>query len=660
MSTSTDAGASTHYALVTPSGAVSDVSVGLTDAASRASGVVYKIGFTASATGALVAGSGTITVAAAAGTKLPNCALVTDLATHSSVDSCAHDAAPAATMTVTTGVAIAAGDQVQLVFDGATNASVAGTHSLGVSTSTDAGGRATYALVASGALEGRVIDSEHNVVQGGIVQACLSTNRTCYTAQISETGLYVLFVPLGTYALTAYPQSKFLGEATAPGTAALSSPASIARRTITVPALAPLPHGVDIAGQDSGVPGWRWDAPAPMAVHNCRGGIGEVSVTLRNSVTGKDKTVVALLVESPLGSGTYKAVIPPLTPGHGAATVRYNFYCPTAVFPLSGPSSGGAKVLINGTGFTGATAVYFGNAAATSYTVLSSRTVQAVTPPGSGTVAVTVVTPRGRSAGGRESDYSYVDLSSVSPARGPSSGGARVVIKGSGASPARSWRAGPQPQRPSSPRHWVGWPSPPAPPRSPRPRRAARGSQSSAAPRGWSRTLYNAGAGPPACAISPPSGRVRTSPRSSSARHKPGSQSAGPPGRARPRRSFRHRAASAIRWPRRNSPSGALPVSDQLEESGGALPRPTTRSAPILANAAHRGPTRQADKSGPNYPRRVNLSQRQQEMPVTPAQPGHLMRQALKGFFNHSARAFGATLRDLARRWHDPSGSRQI
>ncbi len=204
------------------------------------------------------------------------------------------------------------------------------------------------------------------------------------------------------------------------------------RRTITVKALAPLPHGVDIAGQDSGVPVWRWDNPAPMTVHNCRGGIGEVSITLSNSETGVDKRVVALLWESPPGSGTYKGNIPPLEPGHGAATVEYSFYCPTAVFPEAGPASGGAKVLINGTGFTGATAVYFGARHAVRFAVLSAHTIEAFTPPGSGTVAVKVVSPRGQSSGGRSSDYSYVGLSSVSQARGPSGGGARVVIKGSG------------------------------------------------------------------------------------------------------------------------------------------------------------------------------------------------------------------------------------
>ncbi len=287
-------------------------------------------------------------------------------------------------MVLTTQVAVAGRDEVQVVFDGVTNTDVAGLHLLRVSTSTDASGSAGYSLAAGAAIEGTLIDSEHNAVDGGLLQACLSKTRLCYTTPIGSGGLFSAFVPPGSYVLTAYPQSKYLAEATAPGAAVLRRAGSILRRTITVRALAPLPHGVDIAGQDSGVPSWRWDNPAPMTVHDCRGGIGEASVTLTNSVTGKDKTVIVLLLESPPGSGTYKATIPPLTPGHGGATVRYNFYCPTAVFPESGPSVGGAKVDISGTGFTGATAVFFGSRPALSFTVLSPRTIRAVTPPGIG------------------------------------------------------------------------------------------------------------------------------------------------------------------------------------------------------------------------------------------------------------------------------------
>ena len=126
---------------------MSDLSVSVAPDVAGASGAAYTIDFKASATGALVANSGTISVTAATGTKLPRCAVVTDLVTHASEDSCAGDVPPASTMTITTQVAVGAGDDVQVVFSGATNSVVVG-HQLRVSTSTDAGAITHYALAA--------------------------------------------------------------------------------------------------------------------------------------------------------------------------------------------------------------------------------------------------------------------------------------------------------------------------------------------------------------------------------------------------------------------------------------------------------------------------------------------------------------------------------
>jgi hypothetical protein len=108
--TSKDSAGSANYRLVPRGGAISGLSVSVTPNIAGAAGTTYTVGFNTSATGALVAGAGTITVTAAPGTKLPNCALVTDLTTN--------------------------------------NTDVAGLHTLRVSTSTDAGGGARYDLVA--------------------------------------------------------------------------------------------------------------------------------------------------------------------------------------------------------------------------------------------------------------------------------------------------------------------------------------------------------------------------------------------------------------------------------------------------------------------------------------------------------------------------------
>lgn len=68
----------------------------------------------------------------------------------------------------------------------------------------------------------------------------------------------------------------------------------------------------------------------------------------------------------------------------------------TSVSPARGPTGGGTPVLINGSGFTGATQVMFGANNATSFVVQSDTQITATTPAGGvGLVDVTVTTPEG-------------------------------------------------------------------------------------------------------------------------------------------------------------------------------------------------------------------------------------------------------------------------
>jgi alpha-tubulin suppressor-like RCC1 family protein len=77
------------------------------------------------------------------------------------------------------------------------------------------------------------------------------------------------------------------------------------------------------------------------------------------------------------------------------------------VQPNAGPSSGGTTVTITGPNFTGATAVKFGSTSATSFAVNSTTSITAVSPPGTGTVDVTVTTPGGTSVTNPSDRFSY-------------------------------------------------------------------------------------------------------------------------------------------------------------------------------------------------------------------------------------------------------------
>ena len=65
-------------------------------------------------------------------------------------------------------------------------------------------------------------------------------------------------------------------------------------------------------------------------------------------------------------------------------------------------------VTITGTGFSGATGVFFGGMPATSYTVVSGTEIQATAPTEpAGTVDVTVVNPAGASALSSADQFTY-------------------------------------------------------------------------------------------------------------------------------------------------------------------------------------------------------------------------------------------------------------
>lgn len=107
----------------------------------------------------------------------------------------------------------------------------------------------------------------------------------------------------------------------------------------------------------------------------------------------------------------------------------------TGVNPATGPTAGGTSVVVTGTALAGASAVKFGGANASSFTVNSATQVTATSPAGSaGTVDITVTTPYGTSATSVSDRFTYMPppaVTGISPAAGPTAGGTSVVITGS-------------------------------------------------------------------------------------------------------------------------------------------------------------------------------------------------------------------------------------
>jgi alpha-tubulin suppressor-like RCC1 family protein len=160
----------------------------------------------------------------------------------------------------------------------------------------------------------------------------------------------------------------------------------------------------------------------------------EVSAVKFGSNTAASVTVnspTSITARSPAGSGTVDVTV--TTAGGTSPTSEADsfIYGPkvTAVSPGYGSPGGGTSVTITGTAFTGATAVKFGSANATSFKVESATSITAVSPSGTGTVGITVTTPEGTSVTNEAFDYGPT-VSRVVPGDGANAGGTSVEIIG--------------------------------------------------------------------------------------------------------------------------------------------------------------------------------------------------------------------------------------
>ena len=159
-------------------------------------------------------------------------------------------------------------------------------------------------------------------------------------------------------------------------------------------------------------------------------------------------SATTIKAHSPLGCTTGTVDVTVTTPGGTSATsVADEFTCEasalpevTAISPSIGPTVGGEVMTITGTNLIGVETVEFGSRAvacegSTATCVAESPTQLAVTIPehAAGTFHVTVTSPGGTSAPSPADEYTFVAspaVTAVSPAQGPTAGGATVTITG--------------------------------------------------------------------------------------------------------------------------------------------------------------------------------------------------------------------------------------
>lgn len=175
---------------------------------------------------------------------------------------------------------------------------------------------------------------------------------------------------------------------------------------------------------------------------------------------GPDKTSFVvdsdtqITATSPPGSGSVDVtVVSPQGTSSLADASRFRFVnnpppkpVVSSITPAQGPIMGGTAVTIDGTGFTGATAVHFGPVNAASYTVQSDALITAFAPSGTGKVDIGVDTPNGSNVASPMDQFEFIrqppQVGGISLASGPAAGGSSVTINGSGFTSATAVKFG--------------------------------------------------------------------------------------------------------------------------------------------------------------------------------------------------------------------------
>ena len=292
-------------------------------------------------------------------------------------------------------------------------------------------------------VEGTVEYINRQPAAGGVVDACLAEGGLCHSAVTSAGGAFrVSAIPGTQIVLTAYPPQSAAGEY-APGESGptLVTAGGLQHAAVFLDSVTPPDVGLSGTLEPDTLNAFE---SSGASIRGCPYGLAAVTVTATNQLTGTFESNVQVLPELVSGSGVYSGALEPQYPLQGAASIHGSVTCPpqSALGPNLGPSEGGNAVMITGSGFTGATGVDFGQVAATTYTVLSDDLIEAVAPPGTGTVPVTVQGPGLPGGSAVVDEYTYVAVQSVQPANGPPEGGTSVTITGTGLASATAVRFG--------------------------------------------------------------------------------------------------------------------------------------------------------------------------------------------------------------------------
>jgi|GEM_PF-6529965 len=252
---------------------------------------------------------------------------------------------------------------------------------------------------------GTVASPSVTVAAGGLTLTAVSPAQSAGVVDITVT------TPGGTTAVS--PADKFTYVAPVPVVLSLA------------PASGPMAGGTTVTLSGLGFTG---------ATKVLFGAVAGTKLSVTNDTT--------LTVVSP-ASKTAGAVDVTVTTAGGTSPVwtgdEFTYQTPapmvTSIAPSSGPVGGGTMVTITGSNFTSSASVAFGTSAASSVTVMSATQIKAVSPPGTGSVHVTVTTSAGTSTTSTADLFTYVappTVTAIHPSAGTIAGGTSVIINGTG------------------------------------------------------------------------------------------------------------------------------------------------------------------------------------------------------------------------------------